>query len=226
MNLDYLINPVRLEANEEHNVFFISDTHFGHNRDFIYERRGFKNVYEHDAAIIERWNRVIRPCDTVIHCGDVMFGEGGAERLLNIFNALNFKRLFLMPGNHHAGFKQLLRLAGTSGTYLLDGPEGVLKEIELIPNYMEFVVNRQPIVACHYPIASWNGMGKGVWCVSGHCHGSFPGSRKDAQEGKIIDLGIEVIDGPISFCEVARIMNHKPVKIVDHHGENTSTALH
>lgn len=225
MKLDYLINPVRLEVVPGHNVYFTSDTHFGHNKEFLYGKRGFKNVMEHDGAIIERWNRVVGKGDTVIHCGDVMFGEGGAERLLSILKVLNFKKLWLLPGNHHAGYKQLLRLVSQDGTYLLeDGDE--LKEIELVPNYMEFVVNRQPMVVCHYPIASWNGMGKGVWCISGHCHGSFHGSQKDAQEGKILDLGIEVVEGPISFCEVAHIMEHKAVKIVDHHGENTSTSLH
>lgn len=225
MKLDYLINPVRLEVNEEHNVYFTSDTHFGHNKEFLYGKRGFKNVMEHDAAIIKRWNSAVSKKDIVIHCGDIMFGEGGAERLLSILKVLNFSKLYLLPGNHHAGFKQLLRLASQDGVYLLeDGDE--LREIELVPNYMEFVVNRQPIVVCHYPIASWNGMGKGVWCISGHCHGSFPGSQKDAQEGKILDLGIEVVNGPISYCEVGYIMDQKKVKIVDHHGENTSTSLH
>ena len=37
-------------------VWFTSDLHLGHNKPFLYEPRGFKNIQEHDNAIIENWN--------------------------------------------------------------------------------------------------------------------------------------------------------------------------
>ena len=36
------------------NVFFTSDTHFCHDRGFVYEPRGFKNIEEMNEAIAKR----------------------------------------------------------------------------------------------------------------------------------------------------------------------------
>lgn len=217
---DYLIYPVRLQSQPSvHEVYFTSDTHFGHNKEFLFGKRGFANVFEHDAALIDDWNKRVTDKDTVIHCGDFMFGEGGIERMLNYLTTLNFLQLYLLPGNHHAGLKQWLKEFGPEYEISKD------KVVHIVPNYLEFVVNGQAIVVCHYPIASWNGMGKGVWCVSGHCHGSYAGSHIDNPEGKIIDVGYESA-GLVSFNQLNGIMAKKTIKLVDHHGENTSTSLH
>ena len=60
-------------------IFFTSDLHFRHNKEFIYGPRGFDNIDDHDRTIIENWNSVVRPCDTVYVLGDVMLkdNEGG-----------------------------------------------------------------------------------------------------------------------------------------------------
>lgn len=57
------------------NIWFCSDTHFGHNREFLYEPRGFNNIWEHDKQIIKNWNSVIQSEDEVYHLGDVMLGN-------------------------------------------------------------------------------------------------------------------------------------------------------
>lgn len=56
-------------------IWLTSDTHFGHNKPFIYEPRGFENIYEHDKQIIKNWNSVVGPEDEVFHLGDVMLGD-------------------------------------------------------------------------------------------------------------------------------------------------------
>lgn len=218
--MDCFFYPIRLEHTDNHKVWFVSDTHFGHAKEFLYGKRGFQNVMEHDAALIKDWNSKVTNNDTVIHCGDIMFGEGGAERLKSYFRALNFANLYILPGNHHAGLKQLYATHKTEPVVI-----DTIKIVQILPNYVEFVVNRQPIVVCHYPIASWNGMGKGIWHVSGHCHGSYEGSHINNPEGKIVDVGFESA-GLVSFDRLREIMDSKTVKLVDHHGENTSTSLH
>lgn len=57
------------------NIFFTSDTHFGHDREFIYKPRGFNTIWEHDKEIIKRWNSIIQPEDEIFHLGDVMLGN-------------------------------------------------------------------------------------------------------------------------------------------------------
>ena len=56
-------------------IYFVSDTHFGHDRDFIYKPRGFNNIWEHDKQIIKNWNEIINPTDEVYHLGDIMLGN-------------------------------------------------------------------------------------------------------------------------------------------------------
>ena len=59
----------------KHNIYITSDTHFGHNKPFLYEPRGFNSIWEHDKEIIKRWNEIIQPDDDVFHLGDIMLGD-------------------------------------------------------------------------------------------------------------------------------------------------------
>ena len=79
------------------NVWFSSDLHFGHSRAFLYEPRGFTSIEEHDAAIIENWNKVVKPEDDVYLLGDLMLNdnESGIAKL----NQLN-GTIYYIRGNH------------------------------------------------------------------------------------------------------------------------------
>lgn len=78
--------------------FFISDTHFGHERILtLGSGRPFSSIQEHDETIIERWNSVVKPTDTVYHLGDVALGK--ISESLPLVGRLNgYKKL--VPGNH------------------------------------------------------------------------------------------------------------------------------
>ena len=60
-------------------IWFTSDTHFGHIKDFLWSPRGFYSIQEHDEAIIHNWNEVIKTFIDNIdkslineeYCGDV-----------------------------------------------------------------------------------------------------------------------------------------------------------
>ena len=39
-------------------IYFSSDLHFSHNKDFIYKARGFTSIEEHDEEIIKRFNSI------------------------------------------------------------------------------------------------------------------------------------------------------------------------
>ena len=47
-------------------IFITSDTHFAHNREFLYGPRGFSNIDDHDKAIIQNWNSVVRQLNGTI----------------------------------------------------------------------------------------------------------------------------------------------------------------
>lgn len=56
-------------------IFFTADSHFGHANILRHEpaTRPFSSVEEHDDALVERWNAVVKPKDTVWHLGDLIW---------------------------------------------------------------------------------------------------------------------------------------------------------
>lgn len=78
-------------------IFFTSDTHFCHKQEFLWGPRGFSNVEEMNEAIIERWNKVVKPEDIVYHLGDTMLNDN--EKGIEYFKRLNGE-IFLIWGNH------------------------------------------------------------------------------------------------------------------------------
>ena len=78
-------------------IFFTSDTHFCHKQEFLWGPRGFSNVEEMNEAIIERWNKVVKPEDIVYHLGDTMLNDN--EKGIECFKRLN-GQIFIIWGNH------------------------------------------------------------------------------------------------------------------------------
>lgn len=78
-------------------IFLTSDTHFGHDREFLWGPRGFTSSQEHDEAVIKNWNETVSAEDTVYHLGDLMLGD-------NLYGIECVKRLNghikLIRGNH------------------------------------------------------------------------------------------------------------------------------
>lgn len=56
-------------------IWFTSDLHFCHNKEFLYGPRGFTNVYDMNEAIIENWNEVVQPEDVVYVLGDLALND-------------------------------------------------------------------------------------------------------------------------------------------------------
>lgn len=100
------------------NRFLISDTHFGHTNTWQKftlpdgsPLRPFTSTEEMDETMVDNWNRVVRPKDTVYHLGDVVI----ARRNLETVKRLNGRKI-LIRGNHdifkdkdyyEAGFEQI-----------------------------------------------------------------------------------------------------------------------
>lgn len=83
------------------NTFIVSDTHFGHSGAVKFLRtdgtklRPWDNTEEMDEALVENWNKVVRPKDKVIHLGDVVINR----RALPTCARLNGTK-YLVKGNH------------------------------------------------------------------------------------------------------------------------------
>lgn len=78
-------------------MWVTSDTHFGHDREFLYKPRGFTSIEEHDEEIIRRWNEKVKTNDIVYHLGDVMLGD--TEHGIKCLKRLN-GHIRVIAGNH------------------------------------------------------------------------------------------------------------------------------
>lgn len=92
------------------NVFFIGDTHFGHQGVLHFEprHRPFTTIAQHDAKLIEHWNAVVGKRDIVWHLGDLAWSEAS---LLECVPQLN-GRIRLVAGNHDLFSYHMYRAAG------------------------------------------------------------------------------------------------------------------
>lgn len=84
------------------NIFFISDTHFGHEKCCTTFKRNdgsplrpFANAQEMDEEMVRRWNEAVREQDKVYHLGDVVI----SKKHLDILGRLNGSKR-LVRGNH------------------------------------------------------------------------------------------------------------------------------
>lgn len=79
-------------------IYFTSDLHIGHDKNFIWEARGFNSIKEHNTAILENWNSVVTSLDTVFILGDLCLGADERE-WDRIYKNLNGEKI-VITGNH------------------------------------------------------------------------------------------------------------------------------
>ncbi len=79
-------------------IWFTSDLHFGHDREFIYNPRGFENVGDMNAAIVERYNSIVQDNDEVYILGDLVVGQNKPDSF-ELINQLKGKKI-IIRGNH------------------------------------------------------------------------------------------------------------------------------
>jgi calcineurin-like phosphoesterase family protein len=182
--------------------FATSDTHFFHDNILKYESMSqfrsnlYKTGDEMNTGMIEIWNKIVGPDDTVYHNGDFCFGYGNKlkSRLEWLLPQLNGK-IILVRGNHDPKA----------------GDEVFIKYGHKVYEMYNISVEKQLIVLCHYPLVSWNKGHYGSIMMHGHCHGKYQG------QGRIIDIGWDVHGKPMKMKDLIDIANKRPVVSVDGH---------
>lgn len=79
------------------NVYIISDTHWNDYEDGHVDETFAMRPKDYAVETRKNWNRIVRPEDLVIHCGDVVNGD--RNRVTEIMNGLNGRKV-LVEGNH------------------------------------------------------------------------------------------------------------------------------
>ena len=78
-------------------IWISSDTHFCHDKEFIWGPRGFNSVNEMNESIIKNWNSVVNWDDEVYLLGDCMLNNNAEG--LKCLNRLAGK-IYILTGNH------------------------------------------------------------------------------------------------------------------------------
>lgn len=209
--------PLKVVA-KDHQVCFWSDTHFNHKCEHwetpLWKARGFSSVEEHNEGLIARWNKKSNQDTTFFHLGDFIFGYDSVTHFKNIIRRLNFKDLYLMPGNHCSGWKQVFEEQKNNVWNVDTG-----KRVIFVPNYLEAYINGQQIVMSHYPILSFNSQSKGGICIYGHVHGNLIKNEigKLYSKAKTLEVTIESSPSPMTFGEVRSFFKNKEAVSFDHH---------
>ena len=210
--------PLKLNHSDDNRVFFTSDSHFNHDKEFIYKSRGYNNRYEHNDALIAKINEVVRPQDTLIHLGDFCLNITPPE-FEEILRRINCQTIYYIWGNHNSCIRRYYE--DTIRTEVHADYEiypYTIGKLIYLGYYKELNVNGHMIVIHHFPHQIWNQMQKGAWQLSGHSHYTNPTTQVDHPDNKILDVGWDGYGKPLSFPEIQKIMmNKNHVKRDDHH---------
>lgn len=218
-----MLRPLSIKHPPE-DVFVWSDMHISHDKPWIWQARGFKDITGHDDALIARWNEVCTDTSIVFHLGDMTFGDPEGKRFEELVRRLRFGALYHQWGNHTSGARQVYQRVLASdyldrtiyaGQELYPLTWDLFdKQVVFLPQYVEVKVGKQEWVMCHYALEVWNGMAKGWVHACGHSHGNLK-----TQRARRRDVGVDAYPrGPVSFAALLHEMRNEKADIVDHHG--------
>ena len=120
-------------------VWFTSDLHFCHDREFLYGPRGFDNVEQMNRAIIENWNSVVGNYDVVYVLGDLMLNDN--ERAIHYINQLK-GYIYIICGNHDTNTRRAMYESLYNVVEVSDA------KVVKVDGYNFFL--------CHYPVLCAN----------------------------------------------------------------------
>lgn len=137
-------------------IYFTSDLHFGHDREFIYGPRGFETVHKMDAAIIKNFNEILTWEDELYILGDCMLNN----------NASGILSLKLIPGKKHI-------ILGNHDTTTRRELYEDIYYTDVLGYSIMFKYDKFHALLSHYPTMTGNyddSKKHCVWNISGHTH--------------------------------------------------------
>ena len=182
------------------NIWFTSDTHFGHKNISRFTKRPWNSAEEMDEGLIKNWNEVVGENDIVFHLGDFAFASNG--RWKELIERLN-GRIYLILGNHD--------ITRWPGDGIMDLFEGVYSQLVIVIGQKHFILN-------HCPLLCYGGTYRNppVYQLFGHVHSGPNITNLDSDRLKYCfpfqyDVGIDNNNyRPISANEIIeKICNYE-----------------
>lgn len=177
------------------NFWFSSDPHFDHENIIRLSQRPFDNANHMNEALIESYNSLVKPTDTLYLLGD--FCWGNMDKVVYWRNRIQCKNIIFFIGNHDKPIINEYDLNGHKSPLL----RKLFREIHW---QRTKTINGQPIAMGHYPTLEWDRFFHGAWNLFGHVHGNLsplPGHMA-------LDVGVDVHGyKPVNYEQVKTIMD-------------------
>lgn len=176
--------------------WFSSDLHLGHANIIRYCDRPFADVDAMNRGLVERWNAVVAPADTVWVLGDVAMGR--ISESLPVVGSLNGTK-HLLSGNHDRCWPGLGEKADDGEERYLDAGFATVRHGEIDIEVVGASGRSRTLHACHFPYEGdsqdedrYPGARPddlGAWLLHGHVHEVW------RQHGRMINVGIDAWGG-------------------------------
>lgn len=206
------------------NIWFTSDLHFAHP--YVSSLRGFGTCREdadtiaHDATLVDRWNKLVGPEDTVWVLGDIVGKHQDLPYALQLFDELPGVK-HLVAGNHDA-VSSIHRSAWKHQKTYLD----VFASVQ---NFAKIRINGHEVLLSHFP---YIGTGAdhtedvryeqfrlpdhGTILLHGHTHSS--GREHISDDGTLqVHVGVDAWGmAPVSLGTITKIINeHNQKEVIE-----------
>lgn len=140
-------------------IYFSSDLHLNHAKEFIYKPRGFDNIFAMNKAIIKNFNQIITYDDDLYLLGDTFLGDLSAG--ISLFNQLPGK-IHLIWGNHCTNNRKEA-LSKCHNVVEIIGYANMLKY-----NHYYFYLSHYPTITTNFDIDK--PLKQRILCLAGHTH--------------------------------------------------------
>lgn len=185
-------------------IFFTSDTHFNHDREFVYSPRGFKTIQEMNGTLVKNWNETVGNDDDIYVLGDFFLGTD-FNYIQEVLNKLN-GRIHLVTGNHDTPSKIT---EYTSWNNIVE-----------IADALRIRYKKREFFLCHYPVLTASleqDPNKAVINLFGHTH-----SKDKFYEDRpyMYNVAVDANDNkPVEIEEILTAFNDKVKECISKLGE-------
>lgn len=198
---------IKLKEYWKDKLFFASDPHFGHKNIIKYCDRPFMDEKEMNENLVSKWNAKVPKNAIVFLLGDVSMRDDIAERMLAKLNGT----IILVKGNHDKpslvnsinSVSRSYLLANHSDTVIWRDTSSMIELVDLhvVDNDIDDMGMR--FALCHYPMGSWNHLGRGAVNLYGHVHSGKTYDTHYKPNENQYDVGVDNnYYAPVSYNEL------------------------
>lgn len=145
-------------------IWFTSDLHMSHDKEFLWGPRGFKNQHEMNEAIVERWNNVVAPDDIVYNLGDIALSDtDDAIKYLKELNGIQW----WIRGNHDSQNKINAICKACPHISLISNPEASWATMIIYEKKYHFLLTHYPTLTSNFDDKKFS---RHVINLHGHTH--------------------------------------------------------